>query len=215
MNFEAWVKFSFDRPVSDPQWYWGSEFDDIEDVPPSLAIEYLSTLFSSPNASFGELTNPQIAQGLWFILSPSSSTCINVLFDEAVSWTKRESCILSIENLFKDFFATRCSEELGHKTHDGTRSPLNTICYMFWDIIPWYPESNDRKVYLSYLEVLERILLIEHEACQESALHGLGHSWSDYPEPVEIMIDKFLKRKTKISPDLHSYAQSARCGSIA
>jgi hypothetical protein len=64
--------------------------------------------------------------------------------------------------------------------------------------------------------MLRSILAIDHSACQESALHGLGHRCEigrDNPE-VEAIIDDFLKRKLDLRPELRQYALSARRGMV-
>jgi hypothetical protein len=114
----------------------------------------------------------------------------------------------SFEVLFREFFASRCEPALGHMSEGGA---LNGICYMWWDLYCWYsiPDSN-------FLSMLRTILAIDHMACQESALHGLGHQrkiGKDNQE-VEAIIDDFLRRERNLRPDLREYALSARKGMV-
>lgn len=61
---------------------------------------------------------------------------------------------------------------------------------------------------------MERTLQLDNIACQESALHGLGHWHSAYPKEVERIIDAFLQSNLNIRPELEQYAQSARIGMV-
>jgi hypothetical protein len=51
-------------------------------------------------------------------------------------------------------------------------------------------------------------------ACQESALHGLGHWQRDRQRQVNAIIDGFLDASPDIDSRLITYAHSARCGCV-
>jgi hypothetical protein len=94
--------------------------------------------------------------------------------------------------------------------------PLNSICYMWWDVLPVYgrPDEPEQQAFdETVLNVLERILGLESMACREGALHGLGHWRSYYPERVERTVDRFI---TSARPEgaLLEYARQARGGCI-
>jgi hypothetical protein len=57
-------------------------------------------------------------------------------------------------------------------------------------------------------------LNIESIACQESALHGLGHWQAAYPAEVELIIDRFLSSHRELRPETVIYAKIARCGCV-
>jgi hypothetical protein len=63
------------------------------------------------------------------------------------------------------------------------------------------------------LSVLQRLLAIPHDACRESALHGLGHWSIDYPKVVDI-IDQFLSHSPDLRHELIAYAKSAKNGGV-
>ena len=217
MEFGEWIRFCFDRPVTNPSWHWASEYDYLDDTSPSTSIEFLTALFSAPAQNLGGFTDAQVNQGLWFLISSSSSPYIEALFSDEVDWEKRRTCIDAIAILFREYFSKRCIEKLSHSDLDGSltiESPLNSICYMFWDLIPWHSDRADRKVYERYLDVIESILMEDNTACHESALHGLGHSVGEYPERVERIIDRFLTDRIWIQEDLRQYALKARAGDI-
>lgn len=64
------------------------------------------------------------------------------------------------------------------------------------------------------LDVMEDALYIPNDACIESALHGLGHRYSQDEIKVPDIIDRFLSKAKNLNPDLRIYAQSAKTGCI-
>ena len=61
---------------------------------------------------------------------------------------------------------------------------------------------------------MAEILALDSLACQESALHGLGHWQHAYPEEVQQIIDRFLNANKNLRPELAAYARSARTGCV-
>ena len=123
-----------------------------------------------------------------------------------------ESCVQACESLFRKLFLPRCSPHLSHRDEPG-RSPLNAVCYMWWDIMPVYggPRLEDRyALHRAALHVMATVLDFESLACAESALHGLGHWHRAYPERVEGLIDGFLATHSGARPELLTYARSTR-----
>ena len=123
--------------------------------------------------------------------------------------------------LFERFFAPRCSSHLSQLDTQGTDtsaiSPLNMICYMWWDLLPIYgkPEEPERAEFdATCLEVMRLTLDLDSDACRESALHGLGHWSYIYPQEVKAIIDAWLSRHPSITDDLSAYAFAARRGHI-
>jgi hypothetical protein len=65
-----------------------------------------------------------------------------------------------------------------------------------------------------FLEVMRQALALPHDACRESALHGLGHWHRAYPSQTTGIIDEFLARNGDVRDELRSYALAARCGCV-
>jgi hypothetical protein len=61
---------------------------------------------------------------------------------------------------------------------------------------------------------MRRILAVDSVACQESALHGLGHWQRHYPTFVREAIDEFLTTRKNMRRELREYAQCARHGCV-
>ena len=79
---------------------------------------------------------------------------------------------------------------------------------MWWDFYCWCASAH-RKVDAAYLEVMRQTLALPHDACRESALHGLGHWHRACPGKTERIIDDFLAAN-RVSEALQRYALAAR-----
>ena len=71
-----------------------------------------------------------------------------------------------------------------------------------------------RKLNDELLALMEQELALDSPACEEGALHGLGHWARHYPERVGATIDAYLKRNPALSPELKNYALSAKAGCV-
>ena len=167
-------------------------------------------------ASLGEcdvvrFSDAQVNEGIWELTSD-----LHALVSGEVPADIRLRSIRSIATLYRDCFATRCTPTLSHLDEDG--SELNPICYMFWDTnhplgyLGGVPESDP--VVGAVFGVLSDTLSIRHPACQEAALHGLGHLTATFPERVDHTIAAFLKSHKPRNPDLLAYARAARTGEV-
>jgi hypothetical protein len=88
---------------------------------------------------------------------------------------------------------------------------------MWWDIIPVYGKPKDpsrQELDEEVLQVLESALKLDSVACQESALHGLGHWQYHYPQRVRKIVEDFVKRNSGLREDLRLYAWSASRGHV-
>lgn len=88
---------------------------------------------------------------------------------------------------------------------------------MWWDLLPYHGRA-DNPAYAEpdreFLSAMGQILSLRSMACQESALHGLGHWHSAYPAYVEAAIDRFLEEHPRLRPELRQYAENARIGYV-
>jgi hypothetical protein len=85
---------------------------------------------------------------------------------------------------------------------------------MWWDLFPTfgYPRRVDADALL--LMVMEEILMLDSIACQEAAIHGLGHWHEQYPLEVEAILKRFLAKNPSADDALIKYAQQAGHGFI-
>jgi hypothetical protein len=133
-----------------------------------------------------------------------------------VSVSDRLRAISAIYSLFDQLFQPRCAPILLHVDEEGAK-PLNSNCYMWWDSFPSVASPDDPHrliLHDAVLAVMEKILTLDSIACQESALHGLGHWQRDHPRLVESIVDRFLQSNTAPDYRLVAYAQAARRGCV-
>jgi len=215
LSFEDWVRFIFDHEVGGPQWYFDPDAA-FWDGPADLTADYITALLEDPVPHISAYTDEQLNQGFWYLVSNGCSDMMFALGDESVPLERRVRCLKSFRAVFEQVFAARCSPHLSHLDEKGAR-PLNSACYMWWDLFPLggKPDTASHKTMgNTAVEVMAEILALNSLACQESALHGLGHWQSAYPQEVTQIIDRFLKTSKDSRPELIVYAKSARCGCI-
>lgn len=217
-SFEEWIEFVFARPVTEPAWYWEDGHDEWQGTP-----ERTAELMAGTFARSGEMLEPfddaQVNQGLYLLAGETQdfARCVN---DHAIPWPKRAAVLEGIFDLYRDCFAVRCTNHLSHldvPAENPAASPLNAVCYMWWDIFPVTAESDDptcRERDQLILSVMERTLDLPHDACREAALHGFGHWEAAYPERVHDVIDRFIWGNRKIPAALRNYAYAARHGDV-
>ena len=215
MSFDKWITHIFDHPVTDPAWYWG---DNAEywDCSADTMVDYMTQLFEGAEDVLMPFSDAQVDQGLWWLVSSSGSQYVFALRDEAVPLSSRLICIQSMETLFETCFSKRCSAHLSHLDEAG-RSPLNSICYMWWDVIPIHgltknaPDRSDSAaIDEACLNVIQKILNMNSIACQESGVLGLLEWGSYYPKIIDNAAAKFLSKyrgrnASKLRPELRAF----------
>jgi len=227
ISFEQWVDHVFDH--DDRDWHWKTDrlwWDDEKNS--ALALEFMTRLFSSPTFLKERFSSNQIGAGLWFIVNNSCSNHAFAMLDDDLPLDQRLDCINAISTLFESLLAEIC---LSRHSHGRRGTPpddtaAQSLCYMFWDVIPLYARSRSsfakeevsanledhERMEAACLDAMERTLKVENTACQEAALHGLGHWANAYPEKVRPIIDAYLR--TEPPAELVSYARAARSGAV-
>lgn len=213
LSFEDWILFVFcwpedgDRAIGGHRWY----HDEWWEPPATVRVEYLTRLFEEPVAALAGYSDGEIAQGLWAIASDGDYAA--VLSDLTVPLSDRCRCLNALATLFRDLFAPRCTDHLEHCSETG--NPLNPICYMWWDLFYFRPAPEERAaVTEAVMRSLTTILHLPAMACQEAALHGLGHWWEVDVSTIQHTIDDWLQGHPPTRPELRDYALSARCGCV-
>jgi hypothetical protein len=215
LPFEQWVAHVFDHPVAWPKWYF--EIDaPFWTAPPALTIEYMTRLFDDPMPMLGKYSDAQLGEGFWYLVSNGGSNHMFALTDASAPLGGRVRCVESFASLFEKLFAGRCDDALSHLAKEEG-NPVNSACYMWWDIIPFAgaPGSAAQKLLDdAALDVMEKMLSLDSVACRESALHGLGHWHHAYPQRVEEIVARALERAKDWPEGLLTYARSAQCGCV-
>lgn len=214
-TFEQWIDGIFDHPVSIPEWFFADLDADTCVEDDETNVDYLARLFIDGDRLLQRFDDAQVNQGLNMIANVSCSDHAFSITHPGASWPARQRAIRAIYDVYSKCFARRCTQALSHLNEPA--SPLNYICFMWWDVFParFDPEDPSREGEADeYIGVMQRCLSIAHHACLEGALHGLGHSQMYYPEKVEPIIDRFLQERTDLRPELVKYALRARDGAV-
>ncbi len=215
MTFEKWVKGIFDRPEGPEPWYYDIN-NQMPSIAPGLSVKYLRKLFTESKDLLGKYSNLQLKWGLWYIIDCGNSSELVSLLDKAIPLSEKLETIDSIFLLYKNCFFERCANSLS-QTNEAEENPLNVLCYMWWDVAPLPATAgkiDNREIDAACLEVMQKVLLLENDACRQSALHGLGHAKLYYPAEVEKIVDAFISANPAMPKDLLLYAQSAREGTV-
>lgn len=215
-SYEDWITHCFDHAVGNPAWHFDLEAPSWE-APAGVTLEYLTRLFATSVSSVGRFNDGQLNQGFWYLASPSCSDHMFTLVDTSLSEASRLACVRSMIQLFSELFSARCTDALSHgNSTSDDKSELNAILYMWWDVIPMHGRPDDpsrKQLDAEVLTVLECQLKSCSLACQESALHGLGHWAIYYPERVGSIISRYLLGQAAHSP-LRPYALAASVGHV-
>lgn len=210
LSFDQWLRHMFDHPVTDPAWHWDMDADYAK-LEPRRIVAYVAELFERADVLLGCYTDEQTNQGLSYLISEGDSP-LYALTDATIPVTDRVSCILAITSLFEQCFVPRCTPHLSHRDEAGA-GPLNAVCYMWWDIFPLYGQPEDaarREIDAACISVMGSTLELPSVACEESALHGLGHWGIYYPDRCQSIILRFTQRHQELRPELREYAERAR-----
>jgi hypothetical protein len=208
-DLAEWVECVFGQ--ADPSNYTeANRFDGICG-PDEVTVLRLIEVFENPATILKPYAVDILDQAFWDL----GGEAFRVVYKKAVPWAVRLRFIRSFETLFRELFAVRCAPILSHSSKEGRA--LNTACYMWWDFDCWVamPDPLTRNpIDSAFLASMRSILAIDHVACQESALHGLGHWHRAHSAAVEAIIDEFVKNKRHLPERLSEYASAARCGCV-
>jgi len=216
LAYEDWLEHAFGREVRILQapWYFDPDHD-WWDPAPAQAIAYLTRLFENPTPALEAFADRQIAQGLTYLVNTMASGDNGWFYSVDVPVGERIRAVEAIVPFFDGLFRPRCTPHLSHLSQDA--GPLNGVCYMWWDVFPSLALAGDPHLpalHDTALRSMEHILWLDSLACQESALHGLGHWQTAHQEKVAAIVDRFCETHAEIDRRLLAYAQSARSGCV-
>jgi hypothetical protein len=203
LPFDEWVRAIFDPDIEDP-------YPDA-----AVSVAHLTRFFDDPAAAVRGFTDDEIGAGLWSIADAGGAGSVLALNQPAVPLPERVACVRLFTNVYREIFAVRAAPRLGHLSEEAGR--LELACYMWWDIAAFGGAAGTRDGNLledAVLDVLDDVLRIPHAACQESAIHGLGHRVARHPERAPDVLDRWLRRGPIADDRLVPYANAARAGCI-
>lgn len=206
LDFDQWLKFLFDHPVSDLSWHIDViSASDYVITKNAVMLEYLSRLFKDPSV-LGDYSPGQLEQALWALIS-NEPPFLEQLWNEEIPLALRKECIESMADLYEKLFAI----------HPLGESPYSA--YMWWDLLTWHydlengipDDTDDAAIQQTIHNTLCRILMIPSDHCVKAALHGLGHL--KHPQGPGA-IDDFLAKRHDLSKELRDYALQCKEGRI-
>jgi hypothetical protein len=215
LTFEQFIEFQFGHAVrphgnpwycdTDGDWWWPE---------PRTGVSFLTRLFSEGPQVLQWFSDAQIAQGLTGLINAMAVGDQPWMRDPITPANERAAAWNAVARFFEEVLAPRCSPTLGHLSEEG--APLNLATYMWWESFPGFTNPDDPRrevVNEAELACLQSILALESVACQEAALHGLGH-WVRREPRCEAIIDGYLPSGRSARPELDDYARAARGGCI-
>lgn len=215
LGFEQFVEFQFGHEVrthgnpwyfdTDGDWWWPE---------PRTGIAYMTRLFSNGPQVLQWFSDAQIAQGLTGLINTMAVGDQPWMRDPITPAEERADVWPAISRFFAEVLSPRCSPTLGHLSEEG--GPLNIVTYMWWESFPGVANPDDPQremVDEAELDCLQSVLAIDSVACQEAALHGLGH-WIRRGPRCEAIIDAYLTEGRAARFELIAYARAARGGCI-
>jgi hypothetical protein len=182
---------------------------------PETIAEHIAETFERSGELLARFSDDQLEQGFWYLFYEGPPDFMGTLLDEGVPLACRVRALRSFAPLFEQVMAQRCSSHLSQLDEDGA-SPLDVACNM------WFDEALDRfrperltqvQLETDLVGVLRAILAIPHDACRESALHGIGH-WVRHIPQLADLVDQLLAGVPGLRPELIAYAESARAGTV-
>ena len=217
-SFDEWLAYLFDRRECEYGSHWCFDDDELEwDLPREISAEFITRTYEDPAFWLHRFSNAQIAAGLEFTWNPAFGDVYSTISHEPTPTALRQRAIRALIPLYHSCFQKRCSTGLSNLS-EAADNPLNGACYMYWDACPFFaqPEKAEhRLVDQECLKVMEVTLQIDHDACRESALHGLGHWKHAYPLQVGSIIERGMRTvKGSLRPELLRYADAALQGSV-
>jgi hypothetical protein len=136
LSYEDWIEHVFSHEVRKYQVAWYFDLDaPWWDGGPAISIAYLTRFFEDPEPALTYFADSQIAQGLHYLIDTGAGGTVLALTERTVPLSERLRCLSAIGTLFEQIFARRCTAKLSHLDETGA-SPLNGVCYMWWDIFP-------------------------------------------------------------------------------
>ncbi len=219
LSYEDWIEHLFCHEVRLHGNAWYFDLDaPLWDGSPDETVAHLTRFFENPEPALAYFSDAQIDQGLRYIIDNGAGDLLGAVREPSVPLPDRRRCVSAMRTLYDKLFLPRCMPHLSHLDRvQAGGGPLNLICYMWWDIIPGVTTPHDPHHHAmneAALGVMRHALSLDSIACQESALHGLGHWANVNVAAIASIIDAYLDARPDLRPELRRYALAARTGCI-
>lgn len=189
--------------------------DDHVDFLDARAVNRYATRFNREIALILEAAGEQAtADAIYYFYSDLSGQVYWCVLNPSLG-PLRVEFMQSVKSLYQHCFLPRCSRFFSHIDQGPEPArPLNGVCYMLWDMgLEVHALNGDLEMLEQSLDVLSFALSLPSVACQESALHGLGHLAFKHRARTAPIVDQYLRRNDLLL-ELRHYAQAARVGYV-
>ncbi|MBK0397934.1 hypothetical protein H0I76_01925 [Limibaculum sp. M0105] len=211
---DEWLMAILTRPATVDDYFFTPDIDPPHATEAEFA-DHLAWLLDAPGAHMAPYDDLSVAAGLRWIFDSSEPLMFRCIGAPGVTQDTRIAIAAGLVPLFSEVIAPRCPQSLGHRSEDG--GPLALTAYMFFDLIwidpPGFPAEAEA-LDAAMIEAMGAILALPHAACQEAALHGLGHWHDRAPGRASALIDDYLAGDRAARPELVVYARAARTGCV-
>ena len=238
LTYPQFLTFFFDRPVVGDKDTWDlfrSGIDNFVASNPTTVVAHVQAMCRN----FSELTkvysHEQLDQGLWAVFGAAIS-CEQFLFDPAVDLGLRIDCIESMYVPFRDVVAHSALEKHASfywmwwdmilhtfwgmadkfdylSLSGGSQQILETMRQRALEFdYPGLSEDSTQILEAVY-QTLRRILALDDQGCQWSALHGLGHL--HHPLVHETVQNYLDAHRNELSDEDVQWIEGCRDGQIA
>lgn len=181
---------------------------------PATLSSYVSRFNRDIDSIVKEHGEEPVCKAIWYIYGPVSGYMWEVL--DASLGPRRIETMQSLKDLYRRGFAAYCAKYFSHLSRGPEPArPLNTACYMLWDMdgVECPAINGDVDMLDASLDVLSFALDTNNWACQESALHGLGHLAMSHGKQTAPVIQTCLRRRP-LPAELRAYAERALRGCV-
>lgn len=170
-------------------------------------LDELRDLFLRPEVLEEHYSLDEIGEGLYYVCS--GSEWMFLLREESLPLQDRRRTLDAVATLYERMFMRHCSDPEGNR-------PMDTICFMWFDVMPIHASTSADGLEDVLYDVLEKILWLPNDPCRYAALHGISENayaagWSEIGKRI---VDRFLAHHSELSPKLVQYAKLARDGQV-
>jgi hypothetical protein len=204
VSFDDWLKLTFDDPMLATVRF-ASLF--VPDTPAGAArvIEHCTRLFHDPAFLLDQYELGILEKVFWAM--PGIDGYLSCLCCNRVTLSIRIACIHSMFDLFDKLFRLPRAGQ------------LHGPCFMWWENLlsaEWKKGPHINQIgplVAETLALLERLLHVESEQVQQSALHGLSEFHAEHLKlRIALIVDEYLARNRGIGSELREYALLCRAG---
>lgn len=213
MNISEFTEYLFDRPANGTEWYFSNDHED-PSVAKDLLVRLAAETFKGIAKTSSQFDERQVCMGLQYLINPSCGPIPYLYLDKSIDFPLRRDAIIAMEVVFRDVFSHLNVERNLYRNSKSAALSYRETCYMWWDLFPRHgvPRQSDMEETDTVIcQTICSILMIDNLACQESALHGLGHWFASRPDEVVKAIESYLPRAPV---ELKQYAADAMQGRI-